>query len=472
MIASVAVRSALMIGKVSFKLTCIVLIGIYRLFLFLIDQHQPQKDSDIHLGKIKPNVWNLQNAIYNQEWLTEAQLNHHVHVVGASGFGKTVLLSRIVKQTIFQNKALIFIDLKADRDTISGVKSWAKEAGRENDLKFFSISDPSISSHYNLVAEGSPSQLRDRIMMALTWSEEYYKSQASSYLLKLLTALCCLRDVKHKTFTLGHVLRCCAKPEEVEKLCAEIPLEQTHAREAIEEALDFICDRERFGTLQGLRSQLENLVKSEFGHLLSTDAEGSIDLFKSIESNHIIYFLLDSRRFGEAAKSVGRLILQDLKAVSSKIDAEIPREQRKPLRLVIDEFADMATEDFISFLDRARSSKISVTVAHQELSDLKRVSEEFARRLMGNTSTLYAFLQKGPESAELISKIAGTKKVKVRTEQIETILGIRKKTGMYSEREVEEFSVHPNVIKSLRVGQAVCVKKYPLARSHLVNVQF
>jgi type IV secretory pathway VirB4 component len=97
---------------------------------------------------------------------------------------------------------------------------------------------------------------------------------------------------------------------------------------------------------------------------------------------------------------MGKLILGDLKAVSARIDNEVDKAARKPFTVVVDEFADLATDDFLSFLDRARSAKIGVVVSHQELGDLKRVSEEFARRLMGNTSTLFSFLQKNPDSAE------------------------------------------------------------------------
>ena len=52
---------------------------------------------------------------------------------------------------------------------------------------------------------------------------------------------------------------------------------------------------------------------------------------------------------------------------------------------------------------------MSIAVAHQEICDLQRISPEYAGRLMGNTSTLYAFIQKRPESPEMISGIAGTK---------------------------------------------------------------
>ena len=40
----------------------------------------------------------------------------------------------------------------------------------------------------------------------------------------------------------------------------------------------------------------------------------------------------------------------------------------------------------------------------------------------------------------------------------------------YSKREVEEFVIHPNLIKSLRVGKCVCIKKYPESRAYLVDV--
>jgi hypothetical protein len=89
---------------------------------------------------------------------------------------------------------------------------------------------------------------------------------------------------------------------------------------------------------------------------------------------------------------------------------------------------------------------------------------------MGNTSTLYAFLQKRPESAEIISSMAGTRSAWKATVQSEKFFGVDIPTGNKSLREVEEFVIHPNLIKSLRVGKCVSVKKYPSARAYLVDV--
>ncbi|RYZ85176.1 MAG: hypothetical protein EOP06_16725, partial [Proteobacteria bacterium] len=147
------------------------------------------------------------------------------------------------------------------------------------------------------------------------------------------------------------------------------------------------------------------------------------------------------------------------------------KENRKPFSVIIDEFADLAQEDFIGFLDRARSSKMSIVVSHQEISDLTRVSPEFASRLTGNTSTLYAFLQKNPESADFISAVAGTRTVTKKTYQEESLFGFGVRTGGSSVRDTEEFIIHPNVVKKLRVGECVVVKKYPEADAYVVKVE-
>jgi hypothetical protein len=132
----------------------------------------------------------------------------------------------------------------------------------------------------------------------------------------------------------------------------------------------------------GIRCQLESLLYSDFSKLLSSESP-EINMFEAINQGKIIYVLLDSRRYGESARVMGKLILGDLKAASARIDNEVPKSQRRPFSVVIDEFADLATEDFLAFLDRARSAKIGVVMAHQELGDLQRVSPRVCQKANG-----------------------------------------------------------------------------------------
>ncbi|RYZ77795.1 MAG: DUF853 family protein [Proteobacteria bacterium] len=421
-----------------------------------------ERESEVILGRVH-------NSIFRKAKLSERELNHHVHIVGASGFGKTVLLSHLIEQRIGQGKGLLFLDLKGDLDTIEKFRGYAAKSSREADVQILSLGHASISSPYNLLGTGTPTQIRDRIMIALNWSEEFYKNQASSFLLKLLIGLCWLRDHAGEQLDIFNLLEVLSNREVIENACMRIPETNLEIRRCVEEVVTSTRSPDYWNSLQGLRTQIESLVLSDFGALIKS-APGGIDLFDSVTKSKIILIFLDTRSYGETAKTIGRFVLQDLKAVSAKVDAEVPKKDRKAFSVIIDEFADLAQEDFIAFLDRARSSRMSVVVAHQELSDLQRISPEFAGRLMGNTATVFAFLQKGGDSSETLASLAGTKTVLKKTERHSRRFLFDIGTGETSVREAEEFIIHPNVIKSLGVGQCVCIKKYPHARAIRIAV--
>lgn len=348
----------------------------------------------------------------------------------------------------------MFIDLKVDIETLNKFTDFVHNNNRQDDLLTFSLADQSISRNYNLISDGTATQLRDKIMRSFDWSEEFYKNQAGSYLLKLLLGLVYLRDYQNLNFDLSTILKATESTEYLQDLMAQIPAIEKNSLFAMQSCLGFLSEKSNYQSLQGLRSQLESLVYADFGKMIK-HSEAGISLFEAINQNKIVFIFLDSRRYGETARAVGKFILQDLKMVSGRIDAEISKHNRKPFSVIIDEFADLAQEDFIGFLDRARSSKMSVVVAHQEICDLERISPEFAGRLMGNTSTLYAFLQKRPESADVISGMAGTQTVWKHTKQTERWGFFEVDSGKGTKPEAEEFVIHPNVIKSLSVGKCV-----------------
>ena len=416
-------------------------------------------------------IGRAQKFLRPQEWITEKQLNHHVHIVGASGFGKTVLISHILRSRIESGRGCLFIDQKGDLETIEQFTQFVESCGRLSDLKVFSMGAHGKASSYNLLNNGSATELRDRIMGSLIWSEEYYKNQSAGFLLSLLIGLVWLRENRALTLDLGVVLKCVKSPDAVAEFAERIPDELEKVRFHMEEAHALLTSSDGFKSLQGLRVQLGSIVYSDFGDRVLA-APAAIDLFETVRQGKIAFMFLDTRRFGETARAVGRFIIQDLKSVSARIDSEVRASDRKPFTVIIDEFADIADEEFVGFLDRARSSRIGIVVAHQEITDLDRISPQFCGRLMGNTATLFAFLQKRPESAELISGVAGTRSAWKQTMQTESFLGLSIDTGKRSSREVEEFNIHPNTIKSLSVGDCVVVRKYPQAGASRIKIAF
>lgn len=413
-------------------------------------------------------------------FLTEEQLVRHVYVLGASGYGKSVLLSHIIKNRVSQGLGLMFLDLKSDLESILSIAHHAKSCGRLQDVKFFSLSNPEISHYYNILGHGTANQLKDRIMGAFDWSEEFYKNEASSYLLKILRVLVFLRDFQKEIMDvhLGTLLQALQDINfllEIRKaLQTESKSMEVFPEEELNSCINYLSSKSSYNCLQGLRTQIENLLFSDFGYLLCPrDCEKAyeIDFLEAIENQKVLYILLDSRRYGDTAKSLGRMILQDLKSVSAEIDGTKKAQDRKIFSVIVDEFSDLAQPEFLEFLDRARSSGLGTIVAHQELSDLKKISPEYPTRLLHLTSTVFAFLTKIPESAETLSGIIGTQKSWKQTERTKSgLLGIDQRSGEKSIREVEEFVIHPNTFKALRVGECVVIGKYPHSFQGVFNI--
>lgn len=427
-------------------------------------KHQP--NDHIKIGHYKNRFF---NSAFN---ITYDMLKHHLHVLGASGFGKSVFLFHIVSDLIRKGRGLMFVDLKADIDTVRQVIALAKECGRLDKLKFFSCASPEISTHYNILGRGNANQLTDRTMSSLNWSEEFYKNESKSILIKVLIPLVWIRDNTSYKPHLGNLLNAIKNPDYLADLKGMVPAQRSDIIGHLEEVDRYLRDKDNYGNLQGLRAQLESILLTDFGaKLCPTDGCKVIDIYEAVKNTEIVYFLLDSRRYSESAKSLGRMILEDLKAASGEIDGTISPSKRQAFNIIIDEFADMASDEFISFLDRARSSGMGTVVAHQEISDLKRISPETSDRLMHLTSTTISFLTKLPDSAEKIAATAGTKTSWKITEKAQHIFGVNLKSGDVSLREVEEFNLHPNELKKLSIGEAAAICKYPTSTSGIVKIK-
>ena len=400
--------------------------------------------------------------------LTIEQLQHHLHVLGASGFGKSVFLSHLYRHHIRNGLGLIFVDLKADSDTVAEITTFCKNADRLKDLRILDLSRPNLSLSYNPCKRGNPTEIKDKLVGAFVWESEYYKNAAQSFLLTVLRALVWLRDNRKIEFTLDDIYGATLSPDALTTLGMSLNegMAPMAMREDIHDQATYLRSKENWKELHGLRTQLKMLLDSEFGESLRSEKCG-LDLFEAISQQLIVYVLLDSQTYGETAKILGKLILQDLKSCSGEIVTKTSKADRTHCTIIVDEFADLATEQFVGFLNRARGSKLGVVIAHQEIADLTAVSQAMRDQVMTNTSTTVSFIQKSPESAERISNLAGTRQTTARTRQIVEEPGIfwndRRYSGVESERETYEYNIHPDTIKCLPRGQCVIVGKIPYA---------
>lgn len=385
----------------------------------------------------------------------------HTWVVGKPGTGKTlaVLLPQIAHD-IQAGHPVVFIDGKGDHGTAGAVFEMARRAGREEAFRFLDLRRPSESCTYSPMLGGSPNEQADKIMAALRWDNEYYRSQSHAVLIRVLRAA----KVTGLAYTLDDVVAAMSDPRALRALAA---LVTDPVRQAEVNSVAIRWEKYQLETA-GMRAQLETLLMSEFGELLH-DAHPTLDLAEAYRSSQIVYLALPVARFPETAPLVAKLIIGDLNAVAGTVqDGEIPMGFAS---VVVDEFAAFAMPLFIDLLNKARSAGMAITIAHQSMRcDLVRAGEGYAGQVADNTNIKIVLQQS--EDAEYVAGLAGTRSIVRRTEQTSATLLGEDPTGLGSAREADEYQVSPNVIRELPAGMAVVKIDQPVRHLDVVAFDF
>jgi type IV secretory pathway TraG/TraD family ATPase VirD4 len=374
--------------------------------------------------------------------LTEEMRLRHTQILGATGYGKTEsVLKTLIHNDIRNGRGVLLIDGKGDSGFRNQIIMASQNFGRFEDVCYFNFSDPVRTMTYNPVLNGSATEIRDRIIDALDWSEEYYKKCASSALLLTLQIFEHRRQKPTLEKIVGFLMNPGtypgAIPSEVNALYKDF--RENYAK--------------RLPEIKGLITDLNNLILSGGGKFLS-DESPDIDLLTAVREKKIIILQVSTLDFGMTARSFGRLVIQDLKAMCGILNREAD-VQRDLFCAYIDEFESFAHESFNELLSKARSAGIGITICHQSMGDLEKIGPFFQKQITENTNNKIILRVNDEETVEYFANMAGTKHTTRTTHQVEEDIFWTRKTGVGSRRDVEEFIIHPNVFRNLKIGEAV-----------------
>lgn len=348
----------------------------------------------------------------------------HTHIVGATGSGKTVLIEKLLFQDLKNGLGALVIDPKGDRELFERVRSYCASIGRMSDLHYLSATHADESEVWNPCQLGNASNLQTKFYHSNTFSEPHYAKACEKGLLRSFENL--LRT-KPKGFALPDLVR------EIEILNRE----------------------EKNQTLEGLTYDFYNLANGEWSPILGSESlatgKPSVSLLEITKKNEILFVDLPTEASAIQSARVGKLLLQEMMLISGLRKSHPELRSPKPFSIYIDEFDAFATESFVTFLNKGRSSGFMIHLAHQTLSDLLKISPSFSGQVMGNTNVRFIFRQDEPKDAETWSKFFGTKTAVKKTWQTKS--GIS--SGLESNREVLEFRIKPDSIKVLKTGECV-----------------
>ncbi|MBI1300069.1 MAG: DUF853 family protein [Alphaproteobacteria bacterium] len=377
--------------------------------------------------------------------LKDEDANQHVLVLGTTGAGKTVTISNIVESAIHRGLPLIYVDGKGDYDLARKVEAYAHAYSRP--VWVFGMRGESVC--YDPLASGGYTSKKDRIIELREWSEEHYKKLAEGYLQAVFKVMDALR-LPSDLITLSQHL-------DLKKLKALVREHEKSLHNA-QDLMDMLNTQDKASkAIDSLVAEIQNFTQSEIGHLFQAkDNQDVLTLEKVIKNNGIAYFCLPALEFPSMSQTLGRLIINDLKATMGQF---LVQHQRPKLYAIFDEFSVFAGEQVLNVINMGRSAGIHAVLSTQSLSDIasgrKENADHFINQAVGNCNTFIMHRQNSPEDAETLASIIGTRPSLEYTAQISQ----QEATHMGTVRRTRGFLAHPDDIKSLGKGEAYYYSK-------------
>jgi hypothetical protein len=240
----------------------------------------------------------------------DRELSAHGLILGASGAGKSTTLLRILTDRVLSGRPVVAIDMK-------GSPAFARELGRAaaGAGRPFRLWAPDGPSHWNPLAHGNATELKDKLIATERFTEPHYQRAAERYVqsaLQVLHAACPERGI-----TLDEVVRL-MDPQRMPSMLWSLngPL--------VDRVQDYLSGLtpDQLSAIRGLGTRLAIITESHTGRYLSpptgpSDATDGrmIDLREALAGPDVVLFSLNSNTYGKLAAQIGTLVVQDLVSV-------------------------------------------------------------------------------------------------------------------------------------------------------------
>lgn len=338
-----------------------------------------------HLGE---NVHRGRSATVR---LPTATRLRHLHVVGATGTGKSTLLRSLIREDVAAGRGVALLDPHGDLadEVVSLVPP-----ERAGDVIYLDPSDEAFPIGFNILAARTD---RERNLLAsdlcaifrrfsTTWGD-----QMTAVLTSAVMALLECGEPK----TLLDLRRFLGDRAFRESVLATVtdPL-----------LLNFW--REEFPRLPGARSQLpitnrlDAFLRPRSIRNMMAQSKSRLDLRRVLDERGILIAKLSQGAIGiENAHLLGSLLVAKIHQLAMSRE-DLPEASRAPFFVYLDEFHHFLSPSLTSLLSGARKYGVGLVLAHQELRQL--TDPELRGAVLANPATRVCF-RLGDEDARLLA---------------------------------------------------------------------
>ena len=375
-------------------------------------------------------------------------LKYHTEVIGSSGMGKTNIFNYMIQQGIQSGLGMFVFDAKSNYN--KHIPYYASKYGRIHDLKYFDLADIKRSQTYNPDFKDRPDEVFNGLMKSIFYGpvrEEYYRDQASDVLSNLTNLL--FQEVKHVTrMDYQNLISNEIRSFKTIEYLSRKHKETVSGRYFLERWVG-MSEKDRELNLSGLTSKLARFTSREWSPLINT-LNPDIQMKDVVEKSQIFLFGTSSLVNQEDSKPVIISALVDLAGVIGRRLIEKPK---KPFFVFLDEFYTAAYPGLNDLISLGREANVCFFLAHHSLGQLAAVSQEFKDDILTNTNHKIVLNITEKDTVDFFAAIFGTKVTKKDVYSYDT--RVSQPRGR-TEKQDEEFIVHPNYLRGMKRGEAVC----------------
>jgi conjugative coupling factor TraD (TOL family) len=383
----------------------------------------------------------------------------HLLVMGTTRVGKTRLLELLATQDIHAGHVTIVVDPKGDSELMLRLYAEARRTGRQDQFYLFHLGFPDVSARYNGIGNFSritevaaratnalPSAGNSAAFKEFSWRFTNIVAQAQVALGRIPTYSTLLRDVTgieplfmeyaHMVFrtraerseftNYQQRLETIQGLVETKKIAVDRPI-STRTPDVVamihwikeSRIVDNVLhglvgavsyDRSFYEKIiASLGPFLEKLTSGAVGQLISPDyfdpddERPIFDWMTVIRQGGIVYVGLDALTDSAVAMAVGNSMFADLVSVAGEI---YKRGPGRKVCLHLDEFSDLAGDEFVPMANKVRGAGFQLNVYTQTSADLEARlgSRAKAEQIAGNLNTIVMFRVKNVATAEQLTQ--------------------------------------------------------------------
>ncbi len=332
--------------------------------------------------------------------LSDNDRRRHTYVIGATGMGKSVLLTNIAYQDMVAGRGFAFIDPHGDAAEL--LLSKVPE-DRIDDVVYFEPADIEHPVGMNMFEWTTEDQKDFIVQEGISMLQSLFDPNNQGYFgprgqhMFRNAALLLMADPKGATFI--DIPQCFTDPEFVKSKLKYVKDKAVY---------DYWTKEFPASQKSSDAGEVITWFSSKWGPFLSNtimrnilgQTKSGFNIRQMMDEKKIFLVNLSKGKLGDINANLLGMILVMKFQQAAMSRADIPEDERKDFCLFVDEFQNFATDSFESILSEARKYRLNLFLANQFMTQL---TDKIREAILGNCGTIMAG-RLGVTDAELMER--------------------------------------------------------------------